>query len=45
VMGLCVFLSKKLAKNWLREWGLGFAILAGLAVAYFAHGAGLGPVA
>jgi hypothetical protein len=45
VMGLCVFLSKKLGRNWLREWGLGFAILAGLTVAYFAHGGGLGPLA
>lgn len=45
VMGLCVFLAKRLDRAWLREWGLGFAILAGLAVAYAAHTAGLGPVA
>jgi hypothetical protein len=45
VMGLCVFLTKKLNRGWLREWGLGFAIVAGLAIAYAAHTAGLGPAA
>lgn len=35
-MGLCVFLAKKLNRAWLREWGLGFSIVAALAVAYFA---------
>ena len=30
--------------RWLREWGLGIAILVGLTAAYLAHSAGLGPV-
>lgn len=45
VMGLCLFLAKRLNRGWLREWGLGFAIVAALFVAYAAHTAGLGPVA
>lgn len=44
-MGLCLFLAKKLNRGWLREWGLGFAMVAGLVVAYAAHTSGLGPVA
>ncbi|SDI66000.1 protein of unknown function [Arthrobacter subterraneus] len=45
VMALCLFLAKRLNRVWLREWGLGFAIVAALFVAYAAHTAGLGPVA
>jgi hypothetical protein len=45
VMGVCLFLAKSLKKSWLREWGLGIAIVAGLFVAYASHTAGLGPVA
>lgn len=45
VMALCLFLAKKLNRGWLREWGLGFAMVAGLVVAYAAHTTGLGPVA
>ncbi|MHA7276227.1 DUF5058 family protein [Arthrobacter sp. HLT1-21] len=45
VMGVCLFLAKSLSAAWLREWGLGIAILVGLAVAYFAHTAGLAPAA
>lgn len=44
VMALCLFLAKKLNRGWLREWGLGFAMVAGLVVAYAAHTTGLGPV-
>lgn len=42
VMAGCLFLAKVLRAPWLREWGLGFSIIAGLIVAYFAHSAGLG---
>lgn len=45
VMGVCLFLAKSLKKSWLREWGLGIAIVAGLFVAYASHTAGLGPAA
>lgn len=45
VMGVCVLLARRLNRGWLREWGLGFAMVAGLAVAYAAHTAGLGPAA
>lgn len=45
VMVICLYLSKVLHKAWLREWGLGFSIIIGLAVAYFAHNSGLGPAA
>jgi hypothetical protein len=34
VMGLCVYLGGALKKAWIREWGLGFAIITALAVAY-----------
>ncbi|MFD1210617.1 DUF5058 family protein [Arthrobacter sp. GCM10027362] len=40
VMGLCVFLGRSPKRAWLREWGLGFAIVAALAVAFIAHTAG-----
>lgn len=42
-MGTCLLLSRFLRRPWLREWGLGIAILAGLCTAYTAHSAGLGP--
>lgn len=45
VMAVCLWLAKALHAPWLREWGLGFSIIVGLVVAYFAHGAGLGPTA
>lgn len=35
VMGVCLLGAKYLKKAWLHEWGLGIAILAALAVAYF----------
>jgi hypothetical protein len=34
-MGACLLLSHGLQRPWLREWGLGFSIVAALAVAYF----------
>ncbi|EMY35035.1 hypothetical protein D477_006376 [Arthrobacter crystallopoietes BAB-32] len=34
-MGLCLLGAKYLKKSWLHEWGLGFAIVVALAVAYF----------
>ena len=45
VMGICLFLAKRLGRTWLREWGLGFAIVAALAAAYLAHVSGLNPAA
>ncbi|MGQ1798863.1 DUF5058 family protein [Kocuria oceani] len=45
VMAVCLVLTKRLDAPWLREWGLGISIIVGLVVAYFAHGAGLGPAA
>lgn len=33
VMGICLYLAKRLKATWLREWGLGFSIVAALAVA------------
>ena len=35
MMGLCLAAAKYLKKPWLREWGLGIAILVALAAAYF----------
>lgn len=43
VMGLCLVLARVPGLCWLREWGLGIAILIGLTTAYLAHSAGLGP--
>lgn len=34
VVAICLVLSRWLGKPWIREWSLGFAILAALAVAY-----------
>lgn len=42
-MGACLLLARILHRPWLREWGLGIAIVAGLLAAYTAHTAGLGP--
>ena len=42
-MGACLLLARILHRPWLREWGLGTAIVAGLLAAYAAHTAGLGP--
>lgn len=42
-MAVCLTLSRTLRQVWLREWGLGFSIIGGLVVAYFAHQSGLGP--
>ena len=39
-MGLCVFLGNNPGRAWMREWGLGFSILAALAVAFIAHTTG-----
>lgn len=44
VMAVCLLLARMLQQAWLREWGLGFSIIGGLVVAYFAQGAGLGAV-
>ncbi|HLR44638.1 MAG TPA: DUF5058 family protein [Brevibacterium sp.] len=41
-MGICLAIARALDIAWLREWALGFSILAGLFCAYFAHNAGLG---
>lgn len=40
VMGICLFLAKRLNAAWLREWGLGISIVLGLVIAYLAHTAG-----
>lgn len=45
VMAVCLQLSKRLHAPWLREWGLGFAIMVALVVAYVAHNSGMAPVA
>jgi hypothetical protein len=45
VMGICLLLAKLPGMGWLREWGLGIAILVGLATAYVAQSAGLGAAA
>lgn len=42
VMGLAAYLAARLRRSWIREWGLGVAILVGLLAAYFADQAGLG---
>lgn len=42
VMSICLFIAKRFGQGWLREWGLGFALVAGIVVAYFAHTAGMG---
>lgn len=42
VMGLAAFLAAHLRQSWIREWGLGVAILVGLLAAYFADQAGIG---
>ena len=34
VMGVCLLLARALRADWFKEWGLGVAILAALAVAY-----------
>ncbi|WGW12026.1 DUF5058 family protein [Saxibacter everestensis] len=41
-MSILLFVAKKLGQPWLNEWALGFSIVIGLVVAYFAHAAGLG---
>lgn len=45
VMGICMLMANKFSQAWLREWGLGIAILVGLFTAYLAHTAGMAPVA
>lgn len=40
VMGVCLLLAKVKGMGWMREWGLGIAILGGLAIAYLAYSAG-----
>lgn len=42
VMAGCLALARLPGMRWLREWGLGIAILLGLAAAYFAESVGLG---
>jgi len=34
-MGVCLLLAHRLRRPWLREWGLGLAIIAALAAAFF----------
>lgn len=43
VMGICLLLARVRGLGWLREWGLGIAILLGLLAAYLASSAGLDP--
>lgn len=43
VMALCLYLAHLLKTHWLREWALGFAIITGLVVAYFAVQTPLAP--
>jgi Kef-type K+ transport system membrane component KefB len=43
VMGVCLLIARLPGMRWLREWGLGVAILLGLTVAFLAQSAGLGP--
>ncbi|QCU77212.1 DUF5058 family protein [Citricoccus sp. SGAir0253] len=45
VMGVCLLIARLPGMRWLREWGLGIAILLGLTVAFLAQSAGLGPAA
>ncbi len=42
VMSICLLIANKLHAQWLKEWGLGISLLAGLIASYFAHYAGLG---
>lgn len=42
VMGVCLLLARGLKAPWLKEWALGFAIIIGLVVAFFAHSATVG---
>jgi hypothetical protein len=42
VMGTCTLLASRLDRPWMREWGLGISIVAGLITAYVADLAGLG---
>lgn len=42
VMAVCLGLARLRGFGWLREWGLGIAILVAIAVAYTAQVAGLG---
>ncbi|GAA1129031.1 DUF5058 family protein [Citricoccus alkalitolerans] len=42
VMAACLLLARLPGMRWLREWGLGIAILLGLTAAYLAQSAGLG---
>jgi hypothetical protein len=44
-MGICVFFAKQLKQDWLKEWGLGIAIVVGLVVAYASHFSAIGPAA
>lgn len=39
VMALCLYLASVLNAKWLKEWGLGFAILISLFVGYLLHAA------
>lgn len=41
-MAICLAAAHVLRQSWLKEWGLGISVLAGLVAAYFAHYAGLG---
>jgi hypothetical protein len=34
-MGVCLLLAHKLRRPWLREWGLGVAIIVALSAAFF----------
>ncbi len=39
VMAGCLYLARLLGARWLKEWALGFSIVAALAVAYLLHAA------
>lgn len=36
IMGVCLFVAKRLNQAWLREWALGFSIIGGLIATYIA---------
>jgi hypothetical protein len=44
-MAVCMVLAGRTRATWLREWGLGIAIIVGLVAAYIAHTNGMAPAA
>lgn len=41
VMGLCLWIAKAARQPWLREWGLGFSLVAGIGVGILTSSAGI----